>query len=348
MAMAMQIQLNQTSKMMVQKEYADFIKMLGETYKVSVNIDTSSFAKLAASNQTAMSGIKQNTATTTAAMSQSIADYQERAGVKLDALGKKFAGVWDNPEVAAARQKFETSLSSLGTGEGTIAQANTSLMQLRNTLGEVSQTSQSALGNLGAIFGKFSLWIGVSTALMSTLHAISGAFEDTASRSKVFTTIQMEMARTKLNYDDVIAKANEYAIATGSTTDSVLKAISIFANYNSTLEETLSKSKAAIMLSNVSGKSIEESASDISAALAQFHMGSDQAMHVADVVEAVSRTMTVDFPEAITSVSEGFKKAGAIVHEGGTSFEMYAAMLGTMVDKTRLSGKNIAPLYSNI
>jgi len=86
--------------------------------------------------------------------------------------------------------------------------------------------------------------------VMGALHKMQEAFTFMSEQSKLFTNLQMEMTNTNLVFGDITATANEFATAMGSTTDKVMKAISVFGTYTSTIEDVLEKSKLYLEMDN--------------------------------------------------------------------------------------------------
>jgi TP901 family phage tail tape measure protein len=198
--------------------------------------------------------------------------------------------------------------------------------------------SNSFFGDFGTAMEKFPIWIAASAIFMNTIHKIGEAFQFTVEQSKLFTNLQMEMTNTSLNYGEITTTANDYAIAMNSTTDSVMKAISVFGTYTATMDEILEKSQAAIILSNITGQGIEQSADAIMGTLEQFELGANSAEHIVDIIAGTARMLQVDYPVAVEQISEGLRTVGSVAKEQQVSIETTSAMLGTLIEKTRRSG----------
>jgi len=134
----------------------------------------------------------------------------------------------------------------------------------------------------------------------------------------------------------------------GTTTQNVIAAIQVFANYNSTMTDTMERSKAAILLSNLTGKGITDSSNSILAMENQFGYAANQSEHMVDILAATARTLQIDYPVAIQQVSSGIEKVGSLANQAKVPLESLASMIGVTAEKTRLSGDTIGQAYKTI
>lgn len=186
------------------------------------------------------------------------------------------------------------------------------------------------------------IWIAASTLVMGGLHKIGEAFQFIEDQSRTFTNLQMEMTDANLKFGAVTNTANTFATSMGSTTDSVMKAISVFGTYNSTMDDVLKKSKAAVIMANITGTSIEDVSSQLMGTLQQFKLGATDAMHVVDIIAGTARNLQIDYPKAVASIAEGINTVGSVARESKVPIELLSSMIGTLAEKTTKSGTEIA------
>jgi TP901 family phage tail tape measure protein len=146
------------------------------------------------------------------------------------------------------------------------------------------------------------------------------------------------MPEANLQFKEIVNTANNYALAMGTTTESVMRAIAVFGNYTSTLDQVLEKSKAAIVMSNLTGKDIRQSADDLLGIMTQFKLSADESMKVVDVVSGTARQLQVDYPRGIAEISSGIRNIGSLAVEAKIPMENLSGMIGTLVETTRRSG----------
>jgi len=176
---------------------------------------------------------------------------------------------------------------------------------------------------------------------MGLIHQVSDAFSFITESNIKLTTLQMEMTQTKLNFSEITTEANKFALAMGNTTKNVLSAISVFGTYKSSLEDTIIRSKAAILLTNLTGESIETSSDAILSMQNQFGYAANQAEHLVDVLAGTARMLSIDYPIAIKEVSAGIERVGSVAQQSGVSLERLSAMIGTTAEVTRMHGEVI-------
>jgi len=189
---------------------------------------------------------------------------------------------------------------------------------------------------------KIVIWAISTQLIYGSLRKIQEGLSFIEDMNKVFVNLQMEMTNTKLVFSDITKIANDYAVAMGSTTANVMKAISVFGTYTSTMDEVLQKSKAAIILSNITGQNVEQTADALMGTLAQFNLQAEDSMHVADIITGTARQLQLDYPRAIQEISDGLRTVGSVAKESKVPIELLSSMLGTLTEKTRRSGTEIA------
>ncbi len=195
---------------------------------------------------------------------------------------------------------------------------------------------------------RFPIWIAASTLIMGAIHNVQEAFDTILTLSKQFTNLQMEMTQSKLVFSEITQQAYEYAKAMGSTTSSVMEAIAVFGTYTSTMEEVFEKSKAAIILANITGQTVEQSSEQIMAVLSQFKLGAKDAMSVVDQAGAVARQLQVDYPVAVKEISLGIRTVGSVAKEAGMELSQLSGIMGTLVENTRRTGTQVGNAMKTI
>lgn len=333
----MQVSMNPASMKKAEKEYSNFVKKLSDSYKISVKIDTSKFDILKSQS----SGLANVTKKATTDMTQQIKMYQQNASLQLDKLEKKHAKVWSNPEIQSKVNTFKQNMLSM-SNMSMKPQLTNDFKRLKFEIDGLAKSNLNQITHdMNNALEKFPLWIAVSTAVMGAIHKVGEAIEFVREQSELFTNFQMEMTGTTITFDSLTGKANSFAEAMSSTTSEVSKAIAVFGTYTSTMDEVLEKSEAAVIMSNISGKNIEETADDISSALNQFQLSAEDSMMIVDTIAGTARMLQVDYPKAIQEMSNGLKNFGSVAQSQGTNVQFATAMIGTLVDKTRKGGAEI-------
>lgn len=189
---------------------------------------------------------------------------------------------------------------------------------------------------------RFPVWIAASTLIMGSLHKLSEAFDFMLEESRMFTNLQLEMTNTSLVFSEITNTANQFADAMGSTTEKVMKAISVFGTYTSTIDEVLTKSKSAVTLANITGEGVEQTSDELMGILSQFKLGAGDITNITDSLLGSARNLQMDFPKAVAEVSSGLRTVGSVAKEAGLSVQETTGILSTMVEVTRRSGSENA------
>lgn len=239
---------------------------------------------------------------------------------------------------SALAELFEKSNKST-TGLSDLEKQTVKLNPAMKELGNATEKSGQSFGN---ILQKISLWAIATTAVYAPLRALQESITFVEDMSKLFTNLQMEMTDTNLVFSEITNTANEYATAMGTTTESVMKAISVFGTYVSTMDEIMKKSQAAIILANLTGQSIETTSDDLMGILSQFDLQAEDSMHVADVIAGTARLLQIDYPIAVDTIAKGMRTVGSVAKESKVPIELLASMIGTLSEKTRRSGTELA------
>ena len=231
-------------------------------------------------------------------------------------------------DIANLKANFSALQKEAYATSSGLQQANKQVM----SIGDALQTAGS----------KFGIWIIMSSLVMGVIHRITESFDYMLEQTKLFTNLQMEMTNQNLKFNEVTQSALDYAKAMGTTSSEVMKAISVFGTYTSSMDQVLERSEAAIVLSNISGRSILEVSDDLMAAQTQFKLGSNQLMSIVDTYASVARNLQVDFPKALGEISSGLKYVGSVAAEAKMPIQDLIAIQGTLVEVTRRSGSQIS------
>jgi hypothetical protein len=283
-----------------------------------------------------------------AELQKQLENYRRIHQAQLDAYKQRYEGVVGKSEVQPYLDTYQNTLSTLKSNND-IKRASAEWAELdskvKTASGSIRAQQEDVMSLGGAFrqaFEKFPIWVATSSVIMGLIHQIGDAFTFMYEQSKLFTNLQLEMTNTDLVFKDITNTANDYAKSMGTTTDSVMKAISVFGTYTATMDEILQKSQAAVIMANITGGSIETSADQIMGTLSQFNLASEDSMRVVDVIAGTARMLQVDYPKAVATISEGIQTVGSVANESKVPIELLSSMIGTLADKTRKGGAEIA------
>lgn len=220
---------------------------------------------------------------------------------------------------------------------------NDQVKDLNKSFGLLNQSLTSATG-------KFATWFGISTMVVSFIHGIQDSVSWVYQLDQSVTTMNLTMDGSKKLFGDLVDATTSFAKSLGSTVDAGLEAVKIYTNMNESLDSLLTKSKAAIVLDNLGGSSlnVEQAADSIQALQNQFNLLDSDAMRIADTLTYVSANLKLDFARGINEITRAIQASGSIAFEAGMSLEQYSSIIGKVIERTRLSGSTVGAGFKTI
>jgi len=202
---------------------------------------------------------------------------------------------------------------------------NTSLKNMSTNVKEVGKSSQLAGEGIGSIIGKFSLWFGVSTLVVSVIHSFKNMVTAVTDVNDALVENNKILDLTIFEMKDLTDQAFELGKQLGQTGSAVLNATADFARMGYTAKEALNLASQAIMLMNIGDgiTSVEQATSGIIATLKGFNFEASETTRILDVLNEVSNNYAVDTGGLV----EGIKRISATMDMSNNSFEESMAML---------------------
>jgi len=267
--------------------------------------------------------------------SQSLKFTQQKSGLydvnELNRLQREMATL--TPTTENVRQRVDQLRASFRSLD---AQA------VASGLNNANKSAMSFGESIQVAAYKMGIWLGVGNLIFGVISQLKESLVFLSEMNQGFTNMSLEMTDVNLNFNEITQSANSYAIAMGTTTTAIMKGLEVFSTYTSTLDESIKKTQAAAIMSNITGQSMTDSADQLMGTLAQYRLGAEDALGIVDTIASVSRNLQVDFPKAVSEISNGMRTVGAVSAEAGVSVQELSGMLGTLVETTRRSGSQVA------
>jgi hypothetical protein len=191
----------------------------------------------------------------------------------------------------------------------------------------------------------FSYWTSATSIVMKTVQQFKKAASDVKELDDSLTNINYTMNVTDTQLEKIGTSSLKMAENLNSSVSNVLSAVKLYANAKETADSILTKAQPAIMISNVTGMTGEESAKMLQSIMNQFDMTEDDLMEISDTIEAVSQNMAYDFSSGIDEIASGIEQSGSVAKSAGLDLQEYASMLGLVIEKTGQSGSTIGRLH---
>ena len=209
----------------------------------------------------------------------------------------------DNTRISEeAKIKLRSMISELENNG-----ASVNLEKLHSEFLKVTNAERLA-GNEGKRFIdviKDKAWYGWAAQIASyfSLQDIIRYFKEGATVVKEFddglTNISYTMDVTKSQLDGIGQSVLDLSKDLKSSIDDSMQVAKIYANMNTTAEEIKKLSEPTLIMSNLTGFDAATMADDIQAVTQQFEIAAEDSMHIADVYDTVSRSISVDYSKIL-------------------------------------------------
>lgn len=242
-----------------------------------------------------------------------------------------------------AKDQISAWIAELEKGNvasGTLKRINIEAKELHSNMYAVGKTGQTFVQGIINKTKSLSTYISGTVIVGRLLQSGKQAVDFAKELDKAMTNINYTMDVSSDKLSDIARQSVNTAKDLKTSAENVLAAVTTYANANETAESILSKSKPTIMLSNVTGMDSATTTDILQGTIHQFDLEDteEELYHVSDVLQAVSKSMAVDFSKGIKEMAEGIQVSGSVANDAGYDLERYSAILGNLIEKTRQSG----------
>lgn len=245
-----------------------------------------------------------------------------------------------------AKDKIRAWISELEKGNiasGTLKQINVQAKELHSNMAAIGKTGQTFIQGIINKVKSLGTYISGTVIIGKMLQSGRQALNFAKELDKAMTNINYTMDVSSDKLSGIAKQSIDTAKDLKTSAENVLAAVTTYANANETAESILSKSKPTIMLSNVTGMDTATTTDILQGTIHQFDLEDteEELYHVSDVLQAVSKSMAVDFSKGIKEMAEGIQVSGSVANDAGYDLERYSAILGNLIEKTRQSGSEL-------
>ena len=203
---------------------------------------------------------------------------------------------------------------------------------------ETGGAVDSLRNSLNMIAGYFSAY----TLVNRFFNEFKEGLQAVQELDSAMATLRMTMTNfTEKDITKLVDKSIELSKTLKTNVSDVLEAVKTVANAEETMDTILNKSKAALIISNLSGVSVGESVNMIQSATRQFKDLEDASeastMAVADSMIAISKSLGMDFSEGIVGLSEGLSILGSVANQFKMDLNETLSMIASTAETTRSS-----------
>ena len=237
--------------------------------------------------------------------------------------------------------KIAETLNSLGPeGQAAFAKLAQSVTLAEVPIKKVNNT----LSQFATTLANTARWQLSSTVLHGFMGALQGAYRYAQDLNKSLNSIRVVTGQSSDQMAEFAKHANESAKALSATTTAYTDASLIFFQQGLTGDAVTERTDAVIKMSNVTGDSVEEVASYMTAIWNNFDEGSESLEHYADVITALGAATASSSAE----ISAGLEKFASIAGTVGLSYDYATSALATVVATTRQSADTVGTAFKTL
>jgi TP901 family phage tail tape measure protein len=259
-------------------------------------------------------------------MKNSIESQSRRLALDPDVDKGKLAAVTNEiqsmnkatPQAIARGNQLSRSLKMIGIeAKETAIQANTMGRQI------------------GSIFAKFGLWLGVSAVIFS----IARAAKDLVVQIKEIDTQMTELNRVAENFNlkETLQESVNIANDLGESIAEVNEAMIQASRMGLEGQALFGLTRAAVLMSSISDLNAEEALNNLSSTLVQFNMNASEAVDVVDKLNAVDN----DYVTSTKDLAQSITKSGAVAKTFGIELNTLLGYTVAVSEATRETGNII-------
>ena len=206
---------------------------------------------------------------------------------------------------------------------------------------KIEKSTNSSFALFKRNFSFLSYWTSAHYIFMQVVRGIKEVIGNVHELDDALTNISYTMDMSSSQLMKIGKSSLQMAKDLNTSASNTLDAVKLYANTKETAQSILDKARPAIMLSNVTGFSGEESAKYLQTIMNQFDLTQDDLMNISDTIQAVSQNVAHDFSDGIVQINEGISTSGEVARAAGMNLADYASMIGLLVEKTGLAGSQL-------
>ena len=206
---------------------------------------------------------------------------------------------------------------------------------------KAEKANQSFFASLKKNFSFLSYWTSANYIFMTSIRKIKEMVGNVRELESALVNINYTMELSGRQLKEIGESSLQMAKDLNTSASNILGAVKLYANAKESAESILQKAQPAIMLSNVTGFSGEESAKYLQTIMNQFDLTQDDLMGISDTIQAISQSIAHDFADGIVQINEGIATSGEVARAAGMDLSEYASMIGLLVEKTGLQGSQL-------
>ena len=196
---------------------------------------------------------------------------------------------------------IRTSLNDPGLTKSELRNVNAQIKELQVNARDAGAIGKSLGDSFAEAGKKFASWITISGGIMLAVRQVKEGFSFISELDNALTNINYTMNVTQGQLNKIGDSAVQMSKDLNTSATNVLGAVKLYANSKETADSILQKAQPAVMLSNVTGISAEQTAKYLQTMMNQFDLTQNDLMNVSDIIQSVSSNIAYDFSKTIAA-----------------------------------------------
>lgn len=261
------------------------------------------------------------------------------AGISVDDLTSRYMKLKSEMDAAGGRVPLDGSWAK--EYQKLMSDVVASTKRVAAEQKKAEKANQSFFASLKKNFSFLSYWTSANYIFMTAIRKIKEMVDNVRELQEALVNINYTMELSDRQLKEIGESSLQMAKDLNTSAGNILGAVKLYANAKESAESILQKAQPAIMLSNVTGFSGEESAKYLQTIMNQFDLTQDDLMGISDTIQAISQSIAHDFADGIVQINEGIATSGEVARAAGMDLSEYASMIGLLVEKTGLQGSQL-------
>lgn len=187
-----------------------------------------------------------------------------------------------------------------------------------------NENTQSAIGHMGSLAGKFSSWLGVSQTVMKAVQAVKKMVSSVVELDTAMTELKKVTDATDATYERFLENAASKAKEIGSTLTDLVSATSSFARLGYSVGDASELAEVATIYLNVADgiSDISDASDSLISTMQAFGIAASDAMTIVDKFNEVGNNFAI----SSAGVGEALQRSAAAMYAANNTLDETIAL----------------------
>jgi len=265
---------------------------------------------------------------------------------------------------SASVESFNQAIANLGANGG-LDKMNADAYDLQKQLNtliiggkqvskemEAAGRSSHGLKRVSETLAKFGLYFSSWQLTRTLFSEISRGVGTIMELDNAIVQVGIDMNITTDEATRLRREAQKMAAETGIAIEQIVEVAGVYSNATENMTSVLAKVKPSAILAAVANTGAKEITDMFQGVINQYELAGedveDISYQISDTVIAVAKNLANNFDDSVTSISDAMLKSGSVMNDMGYTYQETAAIMGTLIERTRQTGDVIGNAMKTI